>query len=105
MDQIKGSTVISCLGWLTKPDAFPADDEKKSLLPSGVALVDHLEEGDRRFSREQRPMVNVALEKGTVVLSLQLTSLSIRDALIRYSPGIFTSAALADAIHVFVWNL
>jgi hypothetical protein len=50
-------------------------------------------------------MVNVALEKGTVVLSLQLTSLSIRDALIRYSPGIFTSAALADAIHVFVWNL
>lgn len=38
------------------------------------------------------------------MLSLQLTSLSIRDALIRYSPSSFTSAALADDIQFFVWS-
>jgi hypothetical protein len=109
-------SALACVGWVSEPDIFRPEKAPKnrpvttSLLPSGVLIGDEIEfprsKPSHSYTREKtnRPAIKVDVVKDSLVLTIELTRLSLNDSLIRYAKNGGTTAALPDNVEFFSWS-
>jgi len=106
------------IGWLHGPEQFPMEARSRnpgdttvqlSLLPSGLLFgeeINYRQYGINAVPRlhYNRPECRLEIKGTSIILNLYLNQNAIADAVLRFAPESFKTAAMPDEVSFFSWG-